>query len=253
MIRLEKVSKLFGDTLAVDNLSLKIPRGQLCVLIGSSGCGKTTTLKMINRLIEPSSGTIFIDGLDSSTLKPFELRRRMGYAIQSVGLLPHLTVGQNVAVVPNLLGWDKARISARVSELLDLVGLVHLEQVFPKSLSGGQAQRIGVARALAADPPMLLMDEPFGAVDPLTRRRLQNEFLELQRRLQKTVVLVTHDMPEALKLADRIVLLRDGRIEQDGTPNQFLESPASDFVRDFMGDKEGERQRAKGERRKVKR
>jgi osmoprotectant transport system ATP-binding protein len=238
MIKLEQITKKFANTIAVDNLSLEIPKGQLCVLIGSSGCGKTTTLKMINRLIEPTSGTIFVDGIDSSLIEAHVLRRRMGYAIQSVGLLPHLTVGQNVAVVPNLLGWDKARVSARVTELLELVGLGHLEKALPNALSGGQAQRIGVARALAADPPMLLMDEPFGAVDPLTRRRLQNEFLILQRRLQKTVVLVTHDMSEALKLADRIVLLREGKIEQDGTPNDFLNAPASDFVRDFMGEGE---------------
>ncbi len=234
MIKLEAVSKRYGSTLAVDNLSLEIPTGQLCVLIGSSGCGKTTTLKMINRLLEPTSGKIWVDGADTSLVVPFELRRRMGYAIQNVGLLPHLTVGQNVAVVPNLLGWEATRVQARVLELLGLVGLLHLEHSLPKLLSGGQAQRVGVARALAADPPMLLMDEPFGAVDPLTRRHLQSEFLELQRSLKKTVVLVTHDMREALKLADRIVLLNNGRIEQDGSPTNFLESPATDFVRDFM-------------------
>ncbi len=234
MIRLEAVSKQYGQILAVDDLWLEIPKGQLCVLIGSSGCGKTTTLKMINRLIEPTAGKIWIDGIDSSLLIPHELRRRIGYVIQSVGLLPHLTVGQNVAVVPNLLGWEKSRVAARVAELLELVGLSNLEHSFPKSLSGGQAQRVGVARALAADPPMLLMDEPFGAVDPLTRRHLQSEFLALQRQLQKTVVLVTHDMNESLKLADRIVLLKNGKIEQDGKPKDFLESPATDFVRDFM-------------------
>ncbi len=236
MIRLEGVSKHYGQIKAVDDLWLEIPKGQLCVLIGSSGCGKTTTLKMINRLVEPTIGTIWIDDVDTKSLVPHELRRRMGYAIQSVGLLPHLTVGQNVAVVPNILGWEKAKVLARVAELLDLVGLGSLADSYPKALSGGQAQRVGVARALAADPPMLLMDEPFGAVDPLTRRHLQSEFLALQRDLQKTVVLVTHDMTEALKLADRIVLLNNGKIEQDGKPKDFLESPASDFVRQFMGE-----------------
>lgn len=235
MISLLNVSKIYGTVTAVDALTLEIPTGQLCVLIGSSGCGKTTTLKMINRLVEPTSGQVLIDGLDSSLLVPHELRRRMGYVIQSVGLLPHLTVAQNVAVVPNLLGWTRHTDQARVEAMLELVGLTQFAASLPNALSGGQAQRVGVARALAADPPMLLMDEPFGAVDPLTRRRLQNEFLELQQRLQKTVVLVTHDMSEALKLADRIVLLNNGRIEQDGTPKSFLESPATDFVREFMG------------------
>ncbi len=234
MIQLENISKTFHTTVAVDRLSLEIPTGQLCVLIGSSGCGKTTTLKMINRLIEPSSGTILIDGVDSSTLIAHDLRRTMGYAIQSVGLLPHLTVAQNIAVVPTLLQWEKPKIEARVTEMLELVGLAHLAKSLPKSLSGGQAQRIGVARALAADPPILLMDEPFGAVDPLTRERLQREFLALQQRLQKTVVLVTHDMNEAVLLADRIVLLKNGRIEQDGTPKDFLEQPISEYVEDFM-------------------
>ena len=234
MIRLESVTKRYGTTIAVNNLSLEIEAGQLCVLIGSSGCGKTTTLKMINRLLEPTSGRILVDGVDIANLVPHELRRRMGYAIQSVGLLPHLTVAQNIAVVPSLLGWDNPKIAARVTQMLELVGLTSLRDALPKDLSGGQAQRVGVARALAADPPMLLMDEPFGAVDPLTRKRLQLEFLELQRNLKKTVVLVTHDMPEALKLADRIILLKDGSIEQDGTPKDFLESPASQYVREFM-------------------
>jgi osmoprotectant transport system ATP-binding protein len=237
MIRLENIVKKYGETTAVNNLNLEIRAGEICVLIGPSGCGKTTTLKMINRLIEPSSGKIFIKERDSSSLKPFELRRGIGYAIQSVGLFPHLTVSENIAVVPNLLNWEKSKIEARVIELLELIGLEpnRYAHTYPKALSGGQAQRVGVARALAADPNVLLFDEPFGAVDPLTRERLQNEFLELQKRLKKTVVFVTHDIDEAIKLADRIAILRDGKLEQFDTPEQILEQPANAFVRDFIG------------------
>jgi osmoprotectant transport system ATP-binding protein len=237
MIVLEQVSKKYGEAIAVDHLNLEIGAGEICVLIGPSGCGKTTTLKMINRLIEPSSGKILLDGLDSSSLKPFELRRGIGYAIQSVGLFPHLTVAENIAVVPKLLAWQKPRIEARVMELLELIGLEpsRFAHVYPKSLSGGQAQRVGVARALAADPSVLLFDEPFGAVDPLTRERLQNEFLALQQRLKKTVVFVTHDIDEAIKLADRIAIMKDGKLEQFDTPEQILEHPANAFVRDFIG------------------
>ena len=237
MIDLKKVSKKYGETIAVDHLNLEVKNGEICVLIGPSGCGKTTTLKMINRLIEPSSGQILIDGRDSSSLKPFELRRGIGYAIQSVGLFPHLTVAENIAVVPKLLGWQKPKIEARVMELLELIGLEpnRYANVYPKALSGGQAQRVGVARALAADPKVLLFDEPFGAVDPLTRERLQNEFLELQKRLKKTVVFVTHDIDEAIKLSDRIAIMKDGKLEQFDTPEEILEQPANAFVRDFIG------------------
>ncbi len=237
MIALEQVSKKYGETVAVDSLNLEVKAGEICVLIGPSGCGKTTTLKMINRLIEPTSGKILINGRDSSSLKAFELRRGIGYAIQSVGLFPHLTVAENIAVVPKLLGWQKPKIEARVMELLELIGLEpsRFAQVYPKSLSGGQAQRVGVARALAADPNVLLFDEPFGAVDPLTRERLQNEFLELQKRLKKTVVFVTHDIDEAIKLADRIAIMKDGKLEQYATPEAMLERPANAFVRDFIG------------------
>jgi osmoprotectant transport system ATP-binding protein len=241
MIDLKNVSKKYGETIAVDNLNLEIKTGEICVLIGPSGCGKTTTLKMINRLIEPSSGQILIDGRDSSSLKAFELRRGIGYAIQSVGLFPHLTVAENIAVVPKLLGWQKPKIEARVTELLELIGLEpnRYANTYPKALSGGQAQRVGVARALAADPKVLLFDEPFGAVDPLTRERLQNEFLELQRRLKKTVVFVTHDIDEAIKLSDRIAIMKDGKLEQFDTPEAILEQPANAFVRDFIGTDRG--------------
>jgi osmoprotectant transport system ATP-binding protein len=239
MIRLEQLRKHYGTIAAVRDVDLEVLEGQMCMLIGPSGCGKTTTLKMINRLIEPSGGRVLIGGRDVSKLPGFELRRGIGYAIQSVGLLPHLTVAQNVGVVPGLLGWDAARIRARVAELLELVGLAAYTDAYPKALSGGQAQRVGVARALAADPPILLMDEPFGAVDPLTREHLQNEFLNLQRSLKKTVVMVTHDIDEAIKLGDRVVLMKDGLIEQDGTPEALLESPATEFVRDFIGSDSG--------------
>ncbi len=237
MIDLKNVFKKYGETIAVNNLNLTVETGEICVLIGPSGCGKTTTLKMINRLIEPSSGQILIDGRDSSSLKPFELRRGIGYAIQSVGLFPHLTVAENIAVVPKLLAWQKPKIEARVMELLELIGLEpnRYANVYPKALSGGQAQRVGVARALAADPNVLLFDEPFGAVDPLTRERLQNEFLDLQQRLKKTVVFVTHDIDEAIKLSDRIAIMKDGILEQYATPEAMLEQPVNAFVRDFIG------------------
>jgi osmoprotectant transport system ATP-binding protein len=237
MIVLNNIFKKYGETIAVNDLNLEVKTGEICVLIGPSGCGKTTTLKMINRLIEPSSGQILIDGRDSSSLKAFELRRGIGYAIQSVGLFPHLTVAENIAVVPKLLNWQKPKIEARVKELLELIGLEpnRYANVYPKALSGGQAQRVGVARALAADPSVLLFDEPFGAVDPLTRERLQNEFLALQQRLKKTVVFVTHDIDEAIKLADRIAIMKDGKLEQYATPEEMLEQPANAFVRDFIG------------------
>lgn len=237
MIRFENVSRSYGEVNAVDNVTLVVPEGELVVFIGPSGSGKTTCLKMINRLIEPTSGRVLVEGRDITGEDPQRLRRGMGYVIQSVGLFPHLTVKQNVQVVPSLLGWSERRSAARAEELLESVGLdpAGYANRYPRELSGGQQQRVGVARALAVDPPILLMDEPFGAVDPLTRERLQDEFLELQRRLRKTVVFVTHDMKEAVKLADRICLMNNGRIEQYDTPEEMLRHPANRFVRQFVG------------------
>jgi osmoprotectant transport system ATP-binding protein len=222
----------------VNELSLTVAAGEICVLVGPSGCGKTTTMKMINRLIEPTGGRITIDGADIMRLPAVELRRRIGYVIQQVGLFPHLTVGDNVAVVPRLLRWQEPRTRERVEELLDLIGLdaASYAHRYPSQLSGGERQRVGVARALAADPPLMLMDEPFGAVDPIQRDRLQNEFLRLQRRVRKTVVFVTHDVDEAIKMADRIAILqRGGVLAQYDTPDAILAHPASEFVERFVG------------------
>ena len=237
MIELRNVTKRYGDKLAVDDVSFEVPEGEVAVLIGPSGSGKTTTMRMINRLIEPTSGTILVDGRDVMSGSPVELRRSLGYAIQSVGLFPHLTVAENIAVVPKLLKWGGKRVAERVEELLELVSLdpAAYGPKYPRQLSGGEAQRVGVARALAADPPVLLMDEPFGAVDPLTRDRLQAEFARIQRELRKTVIFVTHDADEAIRLADRIALLRDGRLQQYATPEELLDHPANKFVHDFMG------------------
>ncbi len=223
---------------AVDNVTLEIPAGEIVMLVGPSGCGKTTTMKMINRLIEPTSGRIFIGEDDVTQRDPDQLRRHIGYVIQGAGLFPHLTVRENISIVPRLLKWDKARIAARVDELLDLVNLdpAQYGDRYPRELSGGQQQRIGVARALAADPPVLLMDEPFGALDPITRQRLQDELLRLQEELRKTIVFVTHDFDEAVKLGDRIAILQVGsEIVQYDTPEQILNNPADDFVRSFVG------------------
>ena len=238
-IRLDEVEKRFSDSgePAVRTLSLEIPRGSTVALIGPSGCGKTTTLRMINRLIRPTAGRIEIGGVDVSTQPDAQLRRGIGYVIQEVGLFPHRTISQNIATVPKMLGWDKARIRERIEELVDLVGLDHeMLPRYPDELSGGQQQRVGVARALAADPPVLLMDEPFGAVDPIVRGRLQNELLALQARLKKTIVLVTHDIDEAIKLSDRIALLNVGGIlEQYASPDELLRAPANEFVEQFVG------------------
>lgn len=223
---------------AVDNVTIEFPAGEIVMLVGPSGCGKTTTMKMINRLIEPTSGRILIGEEDVTRRDPDQLRRHIGYVIQGAGLFPHYTVGENIAIVPRLLKWDKERVSARIDELLDLVNLDPAEyrDRYPRELSGGQQQRVGVARALAADPPVLLMDEPFGAVDPITRQRLQDELLRLQDELRKTIVFVTHDFDEAVKLGDKIAILQQGsEIVQYDTPEQILANPANDFVRGFVG------------------
>lgn len=230
-------SKSFGDRVAVEGLSLEVNQGELLVLIGPSGCGKTTSLKMINRLIEPDGGSVFVDGDDVRGVPVTELRRHIGYVIQHVGLFPHMTVAQNVASVPKLLGWDKKRIEKRTAELLDLVGLDPslYSESWPSRLSGGEAQRVGVARALAADPPILLMDEPFGAVDPLARETLQREFLRIQSTLSKTVVFVTHDLDEAIRLGDRIAVMNEGRLVAAAPPGELLLN-ADPFIRDFTGE-----------------
>jgi len=239
VVAFEHVTKRYGDgPPAVTDLSLTIRAGEICVLVGPSGCGKTTTMKMVNRLVEPTSGRVTIDGEEVASLPPVELRRRIGYVIQQVGLFPHLTVAENVAIVPRLLGWPTTRITARTGELLDLVGLEPADygSRYPAALSGGERQRVGVARAMAADPSVLLMDEPFGAVDPIRRERLQNEFLRLQAKLHKTIVFVTHDVDEAIKMADRIAILQVGGVlAQYDTPNRILAAPASPFVEHFVG------------------
>jgi osmoprotectant transport system ATP-binding protein len=238
-IRLEGVSKVYADgTVGVAALDLTFAAGELTVLVGPSGCGKTTTMKMINRIIEPTTGRILLDGEDVTRVDADRLRRRIGYVIQNVGLFPHQTIRGNVGTVPRLLGWDKARIRARVDELLDTVGLdsaLHGDR-YPAQLSGGQRQRAGVARALAADPPVLLMDEPFSAVDPVVRERLQSEFLRLQETVRKTIVFVTHDIEEAVRIGDRIaVMSAGGKVEQFATPAELLGKPANPFVADFVG------------------
>jgi osmoprotectant transport system ATP-binding protein len=223
---------------AVDALSLEVPAGQICVLVGPSGCGKTTAMRMVNRMIDITEGDILLDGASVKDRDPSELRRDIGYAIQQIGLFPHLSVAANIATVPRLLGWSKERIAARVDELLELVGLGADEtrERFPAQLSGGQRQRVGVARALACDPPLMLMDEPFGAIDPINRERLQNEFLRLQREIRKTIVFVTHDIDEAIKMGDRIAIMRrGGKLAQYAPPAELLMQPANRFVEDFVG------------------
>jgi len=222
---------------AVDGLTLEVRAGDICVLVGPSGCGKTTAMRMVNRMIDITSGDILLDGRSVTERKPAELRREIGYVIQQIGLFPHMTVAGNIATVPRLLGWDKARISARVDELLELVSLDRdSRDRYPAQLSGGQRQRVGVARALACDPPLMLMDEPFGAIDPINRERLQNEFLRLQQEIRKTVVFVTHDIDEAIKMGDRIaVMQKGGKLAQYATPADLLSEPADEFVANFVG------------------
>jgi osmoprotectant transport system ATP-binding protein len=241
VVEFDRVTKRYGgkgDAPAVQELSLRVPGGEVCVLVGPSGCGKTTTLKMVNRLVEPSSGRVLLDGDDISERNPVELRRRIGYVIQQTGLFPHLTVGANVATVPRLLGWDARRTRERVDELIELVGLdpaIYRDR-YPAQLSGGERQRIGVARAIATDPPVLLMDEPFGAVDPITRGRLQNEFLRLQQQLGTTILFVTHDIDEAIKMGDLVAVFKPGgRLAQYDTPMAVLEQPTDDYVARFVG------------------
>jgi osmoprotectant transport system ATP-binding protein len=239
MIRMENVTKRYAESGApsVDNLTLDVPEGSTVALIGPSGCGKTTTMRMINRLIEPTEGRIFVNGEDVTEADPVLLRRQIGYVIQNVGLFPHMTIAENIASVPKLLGWEQKRIDARTLELLDLVGLDPKEMLkrYPRQLSGGQRQRIGVARALAADPAVLLMDEPFGAIDPIARTRLQDEFKQILKSVKKTVVLVTHDLDEAIRLGDRIAIMKTGKIVQYDTPDTILSKPVDDFVANFVG------------------
>ena len=239
MIKFENVTKIYPNTknLVVNNLTLHIEEGEICMLVGPSGCGKTTTMKMVNRLIEPTSGNIYINGENIMNQNPVELRRSIGYVIQNVGLFPHMTIAENIATVPKEKKWDKERIDKRVDELLKLMELN--PEIYgnrkPSDLSGGQKQRVGVARALAANPPVMLMDEPFGALDPITRSKLQNEFLRLQEKLRKTVIFVSHDIDEAIKMGDKIVVVRNGKIVQQGPPDDILSNPADEFVENLIG------------------
>lgn len=238
MIEFKNVVKQYPNGFrAVDNLNLMVHEGEICVLIGPSGCGKTTSMRMINRLISITSGEILINGRPNSELPAEELRRQIGYAIQQIGLLPHMTIAENIAIVPRLLHWDEDRIRRRTDELLELVGLDPdiTRDKYPRQLSGGQQQRVGVARALGADPPIMLMDEPFGAVDPITREVLQAEFLQIQERVGKTIIFVTHDIDEAIKMGDRIAIMREGHLVQYDTPDTILAHPVNRFVRDFVG------------------
>ena len=236
-VAFDRVSKRYPGTTALEDLTLTVPAGEICALVGPSGGGKTTALKAVNRLIEPTSGRVRIDGTDAMSVEPVALRRRIGYVIQNVGLFPHRTVAQNVATVPELVGWPRERVRSRVSELLELVGLEPATYAarYPAQLSGGERQRVGVARALAAEPPVMLMDEPFAAVDPIVRERLQDEFLRIHERLGMTVIFVTHDIDEAIKMGDRVAVLQGGRLAQYAPPAELLAHPASDFVREFVG------------------
>jgi osmoprotectant transport system ATP-binding protein len=239
MIKIENVTKKFPgmEIPAVKDLNLEVKAGDICVLVGPSGCGKTTTMKMINRIHEPTSGSIYIDGQDALKMNPIKLRLDIGYVIQEIGLFPHMTIAENVATVPNEKKWPKEKTKKKVAEMLTLVGL-NPEQHgsrYPSELSGGQRQRVGVARAMATDPPIMLMDEPFGAVDPITRAKLQNEFLRIQERIGKTIVFVTHDIDEAIKMGDTIAVMRDGELIQHATPNDLLSAPADEFVSSLVG------------------
>ncbi len=240
MIEFRGVSKTYpgSDRRVVNDLSFEVPEGEICVLVGPSGCGKTTSMRMVNRLIEPTEGEILIDGEPNTAMSGTQLRRKIGYAIQQIGLFPHRTIAENIATVPGLLGWEKGRIRSRVDELLELVGLDpnDYRNRYPAELSGGQQQRVGVARAMAADPPIMLMDEPFGAVDPITRERLQDEFVRIQENIKKTIVFVTHDIDEAIKMGDKIAILKQGGfLAQYDTPEEILANPNSEFVASFVG------------------
>jgi osmoprotectant transport system ATP-binding protein len=237
MIRLDRVTKVFGSVTAVDSVDMEVPAGAVCVLLGPSGCGKTTTMKMINRLIPPTSGRIFVDGRDTAAVDEVTLRRSIGYVIQQIGLFPNKTVEDNICVVPDLLGWDRRKARARAADLLRMVNLdpATFLRRYPKELSGGQQQRGGGVRALAADPPVLLMDEPFGAIDPINREVIQDEFMKLQAELKKTIVFVSHDIDEAVKMATRIAIFREGRLIQYDTPDNILAHPADAFVAEFVG------------------
>jgi len=240
MLSLQKVTKIYpgaGHNKAVDDLSFDLEEGEICTVVGPSGCGKTTAMKMINRLIPITSGKIIIDGSDVSRLNTIDLRRSIGYVIQNIGLFPNMTIGENIAIIPKLLKWDKAKIEEKVVRLLEIVNLDPDEyrDRYPKELSGGQQQRIGVARGMAGDPPIMLMDEPFGAIDPINREHLQNEFLKIQAKVKKTIVFVTHDIDEAIKMGDKICLLKDGRLVQFASPEEILTYPKNDFVADFVG------------------
>lgn len=236
MVKFENVSMAYGENEVLKNLNLHIREGQLVVLIGPSGCGKTTTLQLINRLLKAAEGRVLVNGQDISQIDPVELRRGIGYVIQEIGLFPHMTIRQNIEIVPKLLGWDQKRRDARAEELIHLVNMEpRYLDMYPDELSGGQQQRIGLLRALAAEPPIILMDEPFGALDPITRDALQDEIMTLQKKLKKTIVFVTHDMDEALKIADLIVLMKDGEVVQAATPHEMVRNPANEFVEKFIG------------------
>ncbi|MCV6589177.1 MAG: ABC transporter ATP-binding protein [Marinobacterium sp.] len=241
MIRLDNLTKIFdtpdGTITAADHISMEVPAGEICVLLGPSGCGKTTTLKMINRIIPATSGRVFIDGQDTTAMDTVDLRRNIGYVIQQIGLFPNMTIEENISVVPRLLGWQPERYKARAKELLDMVALdpATFLKRYPNELSGGQQQRVGVIRALAADPPVMLMDEPFGAIDPINREVIQDEFLKMQAELNKTIMFVSHDIDEAVKMGDKIAIFRTGKLEQYASPDDILAHPASDFIAGFVG------------------
>lgn len=241
MIRLDNLTKIFetkeGTTVAADHINMEVNEGEICILLGPSGCGKTTSLKMVNRIVPPTSGRVFLGGKDTTDYDTITLRRQIGYVIQQIGLFPNMTIEENIGVVPRMLGWDRKRTAKRAQELLEMVALdpaIFLKR-FPKELSGGQQQRVGVARALAADPPVLLMDEPFGAIDPINREIIQDEFLKMQQKLGKTILFVSHDIDEAVKMGDKIAIFRAGKLEQFDTPDNVLAHPASSFIADFVG------------------